>query len=108
MKRDTRKAYRSRAKKADNDIAAEIERQRAESAARIAELREKERADRKTEGTITHATFDGLEIGKVLIRDQFGWRRVLAVNARSVRVPSLIKEGWSDLVRFEKIREVKS
>lgn len=65
-------------------------------------------AERATEGTITRESFDGLELGKFVIRDQFGWRRVLKVNARSVTVPSLIKEGWTDTVRFEKIREVKS
>ena len=70
--------------------------------------REAEQADRATEGTVTHETLAALELGTFVIRDQFGWRRVLKVNARSVTVPSLIKAGWTDTVRFEKIREVRS
>jgi len=108
MKRDTRKAYRARAKQADRWIEEETTRQRAESDARITAAREAERADRKTEGSITIAHFYGFTQGSHFIRDQFGWRRVLKVNSRSVTVPSVALVGWTDTVRFEKIREVKS
>lgn len=108
MKRDTVKAYRARAKATHDAIDAELARQAQESADRHREAKEQERADRATEGTITAETFAGLDLGAVFIRDQFGWRRVLKVNSRSVTVPSLIKAGWSDTVRFEKIRQVRS
>jgi len=107
VKRDTVKAYRARAKANHDAIDAELSRQADESANRHREAKEKERDDRTTEGTITLHSFDGVSLGDVLIRDQFGWRRVLKVNSCSVTVPSLVKVGWTDTVRFEKIRELK-
>lgn len=107
MKRDTVKAYRARGKATHDAIDAELARQKAERDAAMDAARAKERADRKTEGTITIADFAECVNGSHLIRDQFGWRRVLKANPRSVTVPSLIKEGWTDTVRYEKIREVR-
>jgi len=106
MKRDTVSAYRARGKKTHDEIDAELARQKAESDARIEAARVKERAGRKTEGTITRDSFDGFTMGSHWIRDQFGWRRVIKVNSRSVTVKSLINNAWTDTVRFEKIREV--
>jgi len=99
--------YRRKAAATHREIDAELARQKAvrdESyrAARVAEL-----ADKAVEGSVTRESFP-IVLGAVFIRDQFGWRRVLKVNARSVTVPSLLKEGWSDTVRFEKIREVRA
>lgn len=107
MKRDTRSAYRARGKAIHSTIDAAVAQvdMEAEDYRRAAAMIA--HADRAFEGTVTHSSFDGKIPGEVAIRDQFGWRMVLKVNTRSVTVPSLIKRGWTDTVRFEKIRELR-
>lgn len=46
-------------------------------------------------------------LGAVAIRDQFGWRTVLKVNAKTVTVRSTLHPDWTDRVPFEKVLEVR-
>jgi hypothetical protein len=64
------------------------------------------RAARDAEKARPKLTRDDI-LGATAIRDQFGWRRVLKVNAKSVTVPSTLHPDWTDLVSFDKVREVR-
>lgn len=47
-------------------------------------------------------------VGARLIRDEFGWRRVVRVNAKTVTATSNLVSSWTDRVPFEKVLEVRS
>lgn len=79
--------------------AAEAERQR-ELSSRAARKAIREAEARRTK--FTAADLDGCG----LVRDQFGWHRVVRVNAKSVTVGSV--NSWTERIALDKILEARA
>lgn len=94
-------AFRSRAKKTDNDIAAEMARQKAEFDQNWREARV---AEKKTEAERKRLTRDEI-LGAQFVRTALGWKRVRKVNAVTVSVDS--GYSWADKVPFDKVLDVR-
>ena len=101
MKRDTVSAYRARAKKTNDEIAATIaENQAAEharwTAARLAEKTAEMERVRLTRDDILGARF---------VRTVVGWHRVVRVSMKSVTVET--GHSWTFRMGFEQVLEVR-
>lgn len=101
MKRDTVKAFRARAKKTNDDIAATLASVKAESAQAWKESRA---AEKKAEADRVRLTRDDI-IGALFVRTVVGWHKVRSVNKSTVSVDS--GYSWSDKYPFDKILEVR-
>lgn len=98
MKRDTLKAYRSRAKATHDAINAELARQKAEA---VATRKANVAAYDAQEDARVRYTRDDL-IGATAVRTRlYGWRLVRTVNAKTISIDS--GYSWADKVKFEDV-----
>lgn len=65
---------------------------------------ERRLADAMTEGSRRRFTRDDL-VGAVVVRDQFGWHKVIRVNQKSVSVDT--GYSWVDRIPFSKVLEYR-
>lgn len=99
MKRDTVSAYRARAKKTNDEIAATIAEVQATEAR---EYKAARAAGKQAEAARVRLTRADL-IGSRAIRTTTGWHRVVRVNGKSVTVATAY--SWTDRVAFEQVLE---
>lgn len=92
--------------------AAEINRVVAEGKAQVAALEAERDAERRAKVQdlrdaeaarvrLTHAEV----VGAAFVRDEFGWHRVVRVNAKSVTVETAY--SWTDRIELDRIREIR-
>ncbi|ARC56019.1 hypothetical protein AS850_02890 [Frondihabitans sp. 762G35] len=101
MKRDTRSAYRARAKATDATVDAAAAEIREHTARAWAEARALVAERERTRHRFTREEL----IGVTHIRTNLGWHKVIRINARSVTVDS--GYSWTDSYRFDRILDVK-
>lgn len=103
MKRDTRTAYRARAKATEATVDAAVAAVKAEQDAEWTARRE---AARKAEAARVRFTRDDIE-GAIEVRTlAHGWQRVVRVNKTSVTVET--GHSWTDRHPFHKVLEVRT
>lgn len=74
-------------------------------AAEDAELRERVRAARQAEADRIRLTLDDVR-GASFVRDEFGWHKVVRVNAKSVTVET--GYSWTDRIPLDRIHEARA
>lgn len=85
----------------DAAIARHLAKERGEKAARAKEQRQ---AAAEAEAARVRLTHDEVK-GARLIRDQFGWHKVVRVNAKSVTVET--PHSWTDRITLDRVLEVR-
>jgi hypothetical protein len=101
VKRDTVSAFRARAKKTNDEIAATLADVNAESRRR---WREERASERLAELERVPLTRDDI-VGAKVVRTAIGWQKVRTVNKVTVSVES--GYSWADKIPFDKVLEVR-
>lgn len=83
-------------------VAAQHRQERRERRQAAQERRAAREAAEKARPRFTAADVEGA----VIVRDQFGWHRVVRVNAKSVTVKTA--HSWDNRIPLDQIREVRS
>lgn len=100
-----RAGARNGARLAELAIAQEKRRQAGAEAVRQAELRARRLADRDAEKARPRLTSEDVS-GARLVRDQYGWHKVVRVSAKSVTVET--GHSWTDRIPLDRVLEVRS
>lgn len=104
MTRDTHAAYRRRQKALQDHINAAVAEITAEKRAAAEALKVRRREAVEAEKARPKLTAADVA-GAVRVRDQFGWHRVVRVNAKSVTV--VTPYTWTDRIPLAKILDVR-
>jgi len=101
VKRDTRSAYRARGAEMNRVIDAALKARKEEISAEYRANVERARAD---EAARVKFTRDGL-LNAVVVADRSGWHKVLSVNQKTVTVET--EYSWTDRIPFGRITDFK-
>lgn len=104
MTRVSLRAVRARDAANERGIAATIAEQKAERAVAHRASREEELADREAEKARVKFTAADLALA-VVVRDQFGWHRVVRVNRVSVTVATAY--SWTGSIPLDRVLEFR-
>jgi len=104
VKRDTRTAFRARAASMERLVDSALAEAKAAEDAAWKLIREQERVARELEAARVKFTATDLA-NAVIVRDEFGWHRVVRVNRVSVTVATAY--SWTNSIPLAKVLEFR-